>query len=93
MVTKYLKVRWHHDLPDEPIVLLSEVEDGWEVRKVELFRDGHVQRAGPVGATGDTRLSETRLPNAEEIAADPQFTVEPTTAAEFENEWRAAGGL
>ncbi len=88
----YLKVRWHHDLPDEPIILLSELKDGWETRKVERFRDGRVHRAGPGGATGDTQLSETRMPSTEEIAADPQFTVEPVTVDEFETEWRTAGG-
>jgi len=90
-MTEYLRVRWHHDLPDEPVLLLSEVEDGWEVRKVERFSDGRVQRAGPGESTGGTELSETKLPTAKEIASDFQFTVEPTTADEFDTEWRAAG--
>jgi hypothetical protein len=33
---KYLKVVWVHDLPGEPVLLYSEVDDeGWEIRKVE----------------------------------------------------------
>lgn len=85
----YLKVIWHHDFSDEPVVMLSEVRDGWEVRKVEKFRDGSAQCAGPTGASGDT-LSEVPLPTPDEIARDPQFTVEPTDADEFEAEWDAA---
>lgn len=85
----YLKVIWHHDFPDEPVVMLSEVRDGWEVRKVEKFRDGRAQCAGPSGTSGDTVLSETSLPTPDEIARDPQFTVEPTDADEFEAEWDA----
>ena len=55
----YLKVRWHHEFDDEPVLLLSEVENGREVRKVEKLRDGRVQYAGPSGSTGDIMLSET----------------------------------
>lgn len=86
----YLKVIWHHEFPDEPVVMLSEIRDGREVRKVEKFRDGRAQYAGPSGESGDTVLSETPLPPAGEIARDPQFTVEPTDAHEFEAEWDAA---
>lgn len=67
------------------------MEDGWETRKIVRYRDGRVQRARPDGATGDTQLSETRMLSAEEIAADPQFTVEPMTVEDFEMEWRTAG--
>jgi hypothetical protein len=88
----YLKVRWHHELPNEPIVLFSEVEDGWELRKVEIFRNGRVQKAGPDGSTGDTRLSTTRLPSIEQISLDRQFEVERSTASEFENQWMSSGG-
>lgn len=89
----YLKVTWHHDFTDQPVVMLSEVRDGWEVRKVEKFRDGRAQYAGPGGTSGDTLLSENPLPASGEIARDPQFTVEPTDAGEFEAEWDAALGV
>ena len=89
---RYLRVVWDHDFDDEPVVLLSEVEDGREVRKIEKFRDGSAQYAGPGGGTGETMLSETLMPLPEDIAQDPQFSVEPTSADDFESEWRAAGG-
>jgi hypothetical protein len=37
---RYQKVLWHHDLPDEPVVLYAEISSGREVRKVEIFREG-----------------------------------------------------
>jgi hypothetical protein len=40
-MTGYLKVRWHHELPDEPVWLFSELDDErYEVRKVEVYRNG-----------------------------------------------------
>ena len=83
----YLKVRWHHDHADEPVLLFSEIEHGREVRKVEQFADGHTQYAG---GSGDTTLAETPMPEPSEIARDPSFTVVPTDAAEFEAQWWAA---
>jgi hypothetical protein len=29
---RYQKVLWHHDLPDEPVVLYAEISSGREVR-------------------------------------------------------------
>lgn len=91
-MVKYLRVVWHHEFDDEPVVLLSEVENGREVRKVELFRDGRAQFAGPLGSSGETMLSETLMPLPEEIAQDPEFSVEPITASEFDEEWKSAVG-
>lgn len=89
---RYLKVTWHHDFDDEPILLLSEIENGREVRKVEKFRDGRAQYAGPEGSTGDAMLSETLMPLPEEIEQDPQFSLEPISADDFDLEWQAAVG-
>ncbi|GAA5212350.1 DUF6881 domain-containing protein [Microbacterium kyungheense] len=88
----YLKVVWHHEFDDEPVFLFSEIEDGWEIRKVEKFRDGRSQYAGPEGSTGDTMLSETPMPSPAEIAEDPQFTLETIDTEDFDLEWRGAGG-
>lgn len=51
---RYLRVMWHHDFDDEPVLLLREIENGREIRKVEKLRDGRTQYAGPEGRTGDT---------------------------------------
>jgi hypothetical protein len=86
----YVKVEWRHDLENEPILLMSEIEDGWEVRKVEVYRDGRSERAG-AGIESDTcRLSVGPFPDLEEIAADPQFRILPTSREEFQQYWGRA---
>lgn len=88
---RYLRVTWHHELPDEPVELYSEIdESGWEVRKVEVHRNGRRDYAGPEQATGTTMLSETRFPSIEEIAAQEEFTPHAITGDEFERVWQQA---
>jgi len=44
----YLKVKWIHSHPDAPVLLYSELDrERWEVRKVEVFRDGSLGLCGP----------------------------------------------
>lgn len=43
---QYVRVRWIHSLPGEPVTLLSELDDDrFEVRKLEIFHDGSTGRA------------------------------------------------
>ena len=91
-MTDYFKVAWHHQIPEEPTVLYSEVTDGWEVRKVEAYRDGRMDVASGSLQTGTTFLSETPFPAIEEIGRDPQFTPESISRDEFEVVWRQAVG-
>jgi len=39
-MSRYQKVLWHHEHPDEPVAPFSEIDSGFEVRKVEVCRDG-----------------------------------------------------
>lgn len=88
---KYIKVTWRHNLPDEPVTLYSELgEDGYEVRKVEVFRDGTMTYADSENATGDTWLAEAPVPPIEEIAAQDEFTPELIAREEFERVWEQA---
>jgi hypothetical protein len=86
---KYICVKWKHSLPDEPILLYSEVDDDrLEVRKVEVYRDGRKGYAGPGEASASTRLAQqTSLPSLAEIAADPQFEPAEITPEQFEEVW------
>ena len=87
----YLKVVWKHDFLEEPTELFSELdEERYETRKVERFRNGLLQFAGPQGASGDTWLGETPIPPAEKIAQDPVFLVCPLTSDEFEQLYQSA---
>lgn len=88
---RYLRVRWHHDSPEGPVLLYSEVDDeGWEVRKVDEYVNGRRDLAGNGVETGSTFLAEDRTPSLEEINADPQFDGAEISSEEFESTWDAA---
>jgi hypothetical protein len=43
----YIKVKWSHSFPDEPILLYSELDrERCEIRKVEAFPGGRMGYAG-----------------------------------------------
>ncbi|WP_433194485.1 DUF6881 domain-containing protein [Nocardia sp. CA-107356] len=89
LTMKYLKVLWSHNFPDEPVELFSEInDDGWEVRKVEIFSDGHSDWADTTQSKGTSMLSEKRMPSIAEIAEQPEFSPQQITPSEFEEIWR-----
>ncbi|WP_369819670.1 hypothetical protein [Actinoplanes sp. TFC3] len=54
----YLRVVWHHDFPGEPVEYFSEVnEDGWEVSRVQCYRDGRLEWADESQETDMAGLS------------------------------------
>jgi hypothetical protein len=87
---RYQKVLWHHDFPGEPVVLYSEIESGFEVRKVEVYRDGRHDCADRSRSTGTTMLGERLMPDVEDINQDPEFSATAITEDEFEAVWRRA---
>ena len=88
---RYQRVRWLHNLADEPVVLYSEIDEpGRERRKVDEFEDGRLDFAGPDGQTGSTRLSETKMPSLEEVARQDQFVPEEIDQTTFDDVWRRA---
>jgi hypothetical protein len=89
----YIKVKWKHDNPNEPVLLYSELDrERWEVRKVDIFPDGRMGYAGPGIAVGGTELGLMPTPPLEEIAEDPEFEPETISKAEFDNVWAKATG-
>ena len=85
---EYIKVKWLHELPDEPVLLVSELDcDRMELRKVEVYRDGRSDAAHADMATGSTKLSIEPIPSSDEIQSDDQFVVELISATEFEALW------
>ncbi|WP_147375363.1 DUF6881 domain-containing protein [Jiangella rhizosphaerae] len=85
-----MRVSWHHNYDDEPVTIYSEIEGEKETRKVEIYRDGHMDLAGPGLETGSTFLSVTPMPSVEEIAAQPEFSPTIVDEDEFERVWWAA---
>jgi hypothetical protein len=61
---EYLRVAWKHHHPDEPVILYSELDDyRWEVRSIEVFRDGQCGYASAEGSSGGTQLGSVPLPS------------------------------
>jgi hypothetical protein len=85
---KYVKVKWIHSHPDEPVWLYSELNDDlWETRKVEVFPDGTQGYANQSEEVGTTKLAIEPFPSLDEIASDPQFLPEEITCEEFDSVW------
>jgi hypothetical protein len=88
---RYLRVVWHHDFDDEPVELYSKLDDeGYEVRKVEIYRNGLRNYADSVKSTGQTELGEIPVPSIEEIAEQEEFSPTWIGPAQFEEAWRLA---
>jgi len=84
----YVRVAWKHQQPDEPVTLYSELDKNrFEVRKVEVYRDGHVGYAESGRSSGGTKLGIVAMPMLSEIAKDPQFEPVEITKEEFEAAW------
>ena len=62
---RYQKALWHHDHLDEPVVLNSEVDSGFEMRKVEVYRDVRHDYTDGSRSTGTTALGEKLMPSVE----------------------------
>lgn len=87
----YLKVQWAHDFPDEPVTFYSELgDDRYEVRKVQVYRDGRVEWADEDHETDTVGLSEVAVPSFEEIDDQAEFAAEIITADDFDAVWQRA---
>ena len=85
----YLKVRWIHKSPNDPVLLYSELDDERrEIRKVEIFPDHSIGFASANSKAKDTRLGEVTVPTIDEIAANPEFEAKEISLADFELIWR-----
>ena len=84
----YIRVRWHHDEPAQPVDLWSELDAGrFETRKMEIFRDGSTGFADGAEAILGTRLGTVPIPALTEIAANPEFEPSEISETEFEQRW------
>ena len=87
----FVKVYWRHELSDQPTELYAELDDQrWEVRKVDVFRDGRMTWADERRFTGNSGLGLVPTPELDELAQDPQFQPAEISGEEFEDVWRQA---
>jgi hypothetical protein len=84
----YIRVRWVHDFPDEPVELWSELDaDRFELRKLEIWADGRVGYAAPKLEAGGTRLGTEPVASLEELGSDPQFEPAEVSESDFNALW------
>jgi len=87
----YFKCKWNHTFPDGPILLYSELDDQrWELRKVEVFRDGRMGYADAEKEFGGSGLGLEPTPSLADIAANSEFEPVEITRQEFESVWSEA---
>jgi hypothetical protein len=73
------------------VQIFSEISEGrYEVRKVEMFRDGRLDWADERRWSPSTMLGEVPVPSLEEINMQQEFTAAVISAAEFEQAWVTA---
>jgi hypothetical protein len=71
---EYIYVEWKHSLTDEPIILISEIDENrFETRKIELYSDGKVGFAYEDVEVMNAKLSTEPVPSIEEIATETEF--------------------
>ncbi|MGD6753982.1 DUF6881 domain-containing protein [Streptomyces sp. BH105] len=88
---QYWQVDWLHDFQSEPIRFYSEIgPDGYEIRKVQQYRDGRRLKSDALHETGEIGLSEIPVGTLEEVASQPEFSAFDVTREEFEKQWSAA---
>jgi hypothetical protein len=85
---KYIRLKWNHTNPDEPVYIFSEVEDdGKEVRKIECFRNGFCDIADADRRSGAAALTTLPLPDLKVLTRDPEFKGVEIPRDEFEEVW------
>jgi hypothetical protein len=90
---RYICVQWIHFHPDEPVEIYSESDrDGWETRKIEVFRDGTTSYADSAHSTGTSQLATIPMATVEETNSEAQFRAKKIGKHEFEELWTRVTG-
>lgn len=84
------RVEWESSAED-PAVLFSALDGSrYEVRKVEVFRNGISGFAEAFARTRSTQLGSAPLPALDQINAADQFEAEEISLSQFDVAWRDA---
>ena len=88
MQIEFIAVQWRHHFEEEPIRIVSELdEQRMEARKLEFYKNGRVGYADRTRTANGTTLGSEPVPALSEINADPQFLATLIPASEFEMLW------
>lgn len=86
---RYQFVEWLHEFEFEPVVIVQELtDDGWEVRKIEIFPSGSAGFASSRAEVGGSILSDLPSPTLDEINQNPEFKGIAISSRTFEALWR-----
>jgi hypothetical protein len=88
---EYWKVDWLHDFQSEPVRFYSEIgHDGYEIRKIQHYRDGRILKADEFHESAEIGLSEIPVGSIKDVASQPEFSAFSISREEFEQAWRCA---
>ena len=90
---RYIDVKWLHDNEEYPIRLVSEIgPDGYEIRKLEFFKDGRSGIASEFNASHGVKLGIATVPSLDEINMDSEFAGKEISQSDFERLWATIVG-
>jgi hypothetical protein len=85
---KYIRLKWNHTNPDEPVWIFSELDDtGKEIRKIECFQNGFCDVANAEVRSGSAALTTLPLPPLSVLTRDPEFRGVEISKDAFEEVW------
>ncbi|MFI1788727.1 DUF6881 domain-containing protein [Streptomyces olivaceoviridis] len=88
---EHWKVDWAHEFQSEPVRFYSEIgSDGYEARKIQLYRDGRILKADAFHESAEIGLSEVPVGSIDDVANQPDFSASSISSEEFERAWRTA---
>jgi len=81
---KYLKVRWLHNIKEDPVIFYYELDNfDNEIKKIEIYVDGSVGYADDKFQLNGSIISECKISTFDEIAKQKEFIPENITKEEF----------
>ena len=90
---KYFRIDWIHEYPDDPIRLYSEVgQDGYETRRVDIYRDGRAVCISEQTQDDDNLLSDQVYPSLQELNSKDEWDetrAQEIARKEFETIWNS----
>ncbi|WP_430510826.1 DUF6881 domain-containing protein [Gottfriedia solisilvae] len=84
----YIYVEWNHPFESEPFIIISEIDDKqYEIRKIEIFKNGSIGFADSNVEYLGTELSAEPFPSIDEIKSESEFIPKKISKEQFEEYW------
>lgn len=90
-MNRYLKIDWKNGAPADPATYFCEIDDeGWELRRVEIFQNGKMAYADRQLAVGCEGLGLAQVPSLSKIRQDPEIEAWEISENDFDFMWEKA---